>query len=759
MSRKKPIMIAASIGALLFAAPLATAQEDVSEDGTHTLGTVTVTAQKREQDLQDVPASIGVMPGDAVENALSGIDDVLGLSNRIPGLHVESSNGRQSPRFYIRGLGNTDFDTAASQPVSVIMDEVVLENVILKGFPVFDVAQVELLRGPQGTLFGRNTPAGIVKFDTAKPTDEFEASMRFNYGNFNTVNSEFAVGGPLIEDVLNYRLSALYMRQDDWVDNVTTGEENFSGGFHEAAVRAQFDYTPNEKFSALALLSYANSDASASFFRANVLTTGSNELNSNFDRDVVAYDGGGGNPASRDIWLSSLKIEYEMDNDLTFTSVTSYSDLDREGRGDIDGGTILFGQTGVTPPAPFENSGVEVGGNTSFPGFIPFPSDTGGTSESDQFTQEIRLASDTSGRFDWQVGAFFFENSLLDSTDAQFTFTRWKAEAESWAVFGQGNYDLTDTVTLTGGLRYTNDEKTFTVLTPPTINPGYLLPNGTLTESIDDAQVSWDLSASYAATDDVNVFARVARGFRGPSIQGRNVAFAGPTSQAQSETVISYEAGVKSTLLEDTLRLNATAYFYTVDDIQLTAVGGDGNFISLINAEKAKARGFEVDLDWSPNENFFVSAGFAYVDTEIDDEDLGVQPCGGPCTVLDPLNANGFALIDGNPLPQAPETSFNIVAQYNFPMPGGNELYINTDWVRQGETNIFLYESEEFNHDGNFEGGARVGYIFNDGGYEVGAFVRNITDEENLIGAIDFNNLTGFVNQPRVFGVSLRADF
>ena len=722
------------------------------------LDTITVTAQKREENLQEVPISIGALAGDEVENALSGVDDILGLSNRIPGLHVESSNGRQSPRFYIRGLGNTDFDTAASQPVSVIMDEVVLENVILKGFPVFDVAQVEVLRGPQGTLFGRNTPAGIVKFDTRKPTDEFEGSLNLNYGNFNMVNSEFAFGGPLIQDVLNFRLSGLFMRQDDWVDNATTGEEDFSGGFHEAAARLQLDYSPNDRFSALLIASYADSNASATFFRANILDTGSNQLNGNFVRDVVAYDGGGGNPGNRDIFLGSVKLEYGLTEDITVTSITSYSDLDREGRGDIDGGTILFGQTGVGAPAPFTFS--EIGGNTSFPGFIPFPSDTGGVSESDQFTQEIRIANGAGNAFRWQLGGFYFDNSLNDFTNAQFTSTRWVSDAESWAVFGQGSYDITDALTITAGARYTDDSKYFEVLQTPPIVPGFTLNNGTLIEEIDDGQVSWDVSLSYAATDTVNLFTRVARGFRGPSIQGRNVAFGGSTSAAQSETVISYEAGFKSQLLDNTLRFNATAFYYEVSDIQLTAVGGSGNFISLINADNADAKGFEIDAEYVPNENLSLIFGFAFVDTEINDGDLGVAPCGsGACTVLDPINANGFALIDGNPLPQAPRTSFNAILNYSVPLANGNELYFNTDWVVQGKTNIFLYESLEFNHSGNFEGGARVGYIFNEGAYEVGAFVRNITDEENLIGGIDFNNNTGFVNQPRVYGVSLRANF
>lgn len=759
MVKKSVLLSSAALGTFMFSGQALAQTADAESAEESSRNTIIVTAQRREQDLQDVPASIGVLSGASLENALSGVEDVLGLNGRVPGLAVESSNGRQSPRFYIRGLGNTDFDTAASQPVSVILDDVVLENVTLKGFPMFDIEQVEVLRGPQGTLFGRNTPAGIVKFDTRKPTDTFEGSFNVNYGNFNTVNAEAAIGGPLIEDILNFRLSGIYQRQDDWVDNAFTGEEDFAGGFYEAAARFQLEFnTPG--FDALLMASYADSDSTTSFFRANVLTPGSNQLNNNFDRDVVAYDGGGGNQGERDIFLSSLRLSIDLSDSVTLTSITSYSDLNRSGRGDIDGGAIDFAGTfgGVAPPPFSGGTSAFTGGTFSFPGNIPFPSDTGGRSDSQQFTQEFRIASDTSSRFNWQVGAFYFDNSLLDSTflgGAPAPATTWESEAESWAVFGQVGFEVSDQLTLTGGLRYTDDEKTFQVIVLP--NPAFTLDNGSLRTFIDDGQISWDLSAVYEVNPDVNLFARVARGFRGPSIQGRSIAFNVPTSQAQSETVISYETGFKTTLLDDTLRLNGALFYYEVDDIQLTAVGGAGNFISLINAESAEGKGFEIDLDWNPSDYFFLRAGFAYVDTEIKDDDLAVAVCFA-CTVTDDLNANGLALIDGNPLPQAPKTNFNIEAQFTLPV-GDNELYFNADWFIQGRTNIFLYESLEFNHSGNHELGVRVGYIFGDGQYEVGAFARNLTDEENLIGAIDFNNNTGFVNQPRIYGVSLRGNF
>jgi iron complex outermembrane receptor protein len=151
---------------------------------------VIVTAQKRSENIQEVPVSVATVGGEKLDALFAGGEDVLALSSRVPGLFVESSNGRAAPRFYIRGLGNTDFDLAASQPVSVIMDDVVMENVVLKSTPIFDVEQVEVLRGPQGTLFGRNTTAGIVKFDSVKPSQTFKANGTVTYGSYGSWTAE-----------------------------------------------------------------------------------------------------------------------------------------------------------------------------------------------------------------------------------------------------------------------------------------------------------------------------------------------------------------------------------------------------------------------------------------------------------------------------------------------------------------------------------------------------------------------------------------
>ena len=189
---------------------------------------VVVTARKREENLQDIPLSVATVNDETLAAVMSGGTDIRGLSDRVPSLNIESSFGRTFPRFYIRGLGNTDFDLNASQPVSLVYDEVVLENPILKGFPAFDIDRVEVLRGPQGTLFGRNTPAGIVKFDSVKPGSGRNYA-RISYGTYSTINAEGAVGAD-ITDEFSVRFSGLWQHRDDWIDNVeTSGDDDFEG--------------------------------------------------------------------------------------------------------------------------------------------------------------------------------------------------------------------------------------------------------------------------------------------------------------------------------------------------------------------------------------------------------------------------------------------------------------------------------------------------------------------------------------------------
>jgi len=703
---------------------------------------IIVTAQRRAENLQDVPVSVTPMGGERLTALFEGGETILALATRLPGLYAESSNGRLAPRFYMRGLGNTDFDLAASQSVSVIFDEVVQENVILKSFPIFDVDHVEVLRGPQGSLFGRNTPAGIIKFDSRKPSEDFNAYGLVSFGSLGTLNFEGAVGGPLNDaGTLMGRFSVLSQNRDDWIDNAYTGENDALGAFNELAWRGQLLLEPSEDVSVLLNVHGRDYDGTASIFRANVLNAGSNEFNGNYDRDVVWFDEGNNNPQEAQAYGGSMKIDLDFDNGVSLTSISALETMDDRSEGDIDGG---YGAVFLP----------EMG-----PGYIPFPSHTAdGIEDLEQFTQEIRLSGEGNDGTQWQGGFYYFNSDFTVFTNPFFVDeSRLTHSNEAWAFFGQISLPLNDRLTLVGGMRYTDDKKTTTATNPPLPTPDV---------SVNGEQTSFDVSLLLDVNDDVNLYARIANGFRAPSIQGRDVAFFGGTSVANAETIMSYELGFKMTLVDNLMRLNGAVYHYEIDDMQLTAIGGSGNFVQLVNADQGTGTGMDIDAEVLISENFQVSAGFSISDTEIRDPNLTVPPCASlttnpaefACTPLDPIDLNGNAIVDGNPFPGAPDYTFNLTARYAVPIESG-EVFFFTDWARQGKTNFFLYDSAEYYSSGNFEGGLRAGYIHGDNDWEISVFGRNITDEENLKGGIDFNNNTAFDNEPRIWGITFRKNW
>lgn len=717
-----------------FAQP-ALAQEDPASatDSDNQLGTVTVTANRREENLQEVALSAATLESERVQSIFDAGGDTTALAARVPGLFVESSNGRVAPRFYIRGLGNTDFDLAASQPVSVVMDEVVLENVTLKSFPIFDVERIEVLRGPQGTLFGRNTPAGIVKIDTVRPTGSFDARGSVSVGSYGSVAMDGGIGGP-IADGVSGRLSVLLQRRGDFIDNGFTGEKDAYGGYTDFGARAQLLFEPSDRFSILALGQYRKLDGQSTLFRANILGPGNNELNTNYDRDTVFYDAGGGNPADYKAWGGSLQARYDFGG-ATLTSITAHYESEGSSRGDIDGG---FGAVFLPVMGP---------------GFIPFPSDTQDSIDLRQTTQEIRLASPGGGRFTWQVGGYYFDSNFTVLTEG-FTFpppVTVRHSNESWAAFGQVGVEVTPGVRLTAGLRYTEDDKDFEVVAGAPPND----------RSVGDERLSWDIAGIAEVAPNIRLYARVASGFRAPTIQGRDVAFFSPPSVATSEKIMSFEVGFKTELARRRLRLNGAVFHYRVDDPQFTAVGGAGNLVQLVNANEGRAWGFELESQFRASENLLLTGGVSYNDTEINDSALAVGIC-AQCTVTDPIvviNGTNRALVDGNPFPNAPNWIFDVTARWSMPVSNSGEIFVFTDWAYQGRTNFFLYESREFVTDGQIEGGLRIGYAMLDGRWEAAIFARNITDEDNVKGGIDFNNNTGFVNEPRTIGISGRFNF
>ena len=707
------------------------------------LDAVTVTAQRRAEDVLAVPVSVSVIDADALRAYGASGRDVLLLGGRAPSVQAESSFGRTFPRFYIRGLGNTDFDLNASQPVSMVYDDVVLENPTLKGFPIFDLDRVEVLRGPQGTLFGRNTPGGVVKFESVRPTAEPAAFARLGYGRFDTVNFEGAVGGALGAGSAA-RVSALYQRRGGIANNTVIADDRRED-FVERAIKAQWLFSTDDAFEALLQFRARDLSGGSQVFRANLIAPGSNRIAPGFDRFTLAQDA----QPTLDVESqgASARLTWTLDG-LRLVSISAWESVEMFARGDVDGG---FGASFAPPFGP---------------GFIPFPAESGdGIPQHRQLTQEVRLESADDGRaLAWQAGVFVYDENLDIDNLSYDTLAgsvvngvaRQRQDNRAYAVFGSASHALGERWRLAAGARYTRDEKDFEaerLLSP--IGAGALAP---IERDLDDDNFSGDISLTRTLSERQRVYARLARGYRAPSVQGR-LLFGDVVSVADSETVLSWELGYRGELFDRRLRLGVNLFRYALDDAQLTAVGGETNFNTLINADTVVGRGIEVDLDAVLGPSLTLSAAASFNDTEIRDRTLGVVPCGSGCTVLDPPGAvAGTVSIDGNRLPQAPKWIANVALDWRQEVRGG-ELFALFDASYRSRIDFFLYRSVEFVGDPLTEVGLRLGYRWAGGRYEVAGFGRNIFDQTEVLGGVDFNNLTGYVNEPRVLGVEVAVRY
>jgi iron complex outermembrane recepter protein len=752
------LLAPATAAVLLHPATTRAADQAATEAESGALGEVIVTAERREERALEVPVSTAVLTGESLAVLGSSGQDIRQLAFAVPSLNIESSNGRTFPRFYIRGYGNTDFTTFASQPVGLYYDDIVQENPALKGFPIFDQQDIEVLRGPQGTLFGRNAPAGVVKIESAKPQlHQFTGYASLSYGTYDTSNIEAVLNIPAGE-TLAFRVSTQGQHRANWVDAPYNmpGNQHLEG-YDDWAVRLQALFRPSDSFDALLNLHTRWLGGSARLFRANVMSEGSNALVPGFDPSKIYTDGYNGQ--SYTSIGSNLHLNWTFPS-FTLQSITGYESIRHYLTiGDIDGGhgfgpSIITGGFGVLP---------------SGPGFIPFPVETGGDVTNYQLTQEFRLVSHTSGPLQGQAGLFFFYEhttgigndyvfNTLEVTDT--TKSEQKNDAE--AVFGSLEYAFNSAFKLRGGVRYTLDHKTFDV--PFSNLPGLTVPQH---DSASANKFNWDLAPTYLVTPDTNLYARVATGFRAPS-------FGAPTSGppplpiqvARSEDNISYEIGIKTQSTDRRFSLAFDVYYYDVSHQQLTAVGGISNQVKLINAQDTIGKGAELELHARPLNNLQLNLAGSYNYTRIEDPTLAVGPCFNwkfageqACTELNPLNANGFALVNGNPLPQAPRWTGDFSLRYGIPMGPDGELYLFSDIAYRSEMNFFLDKELEFTGPSLFQLGARIGYTWNSGKYEVAAFCRNCTDQIRNIGGINFENFTGFINDPRIIGGQVMVRF
>ena len=726
---------------------------------TQQLEEITVTAQKRTQDIQEIPFGISMFDEEEFQEIVAGGVDVLALAARSPSLYVESSNGHLAPRFYIRGIGNIDFDLNASQPISFVLDDIVLENPTAKSFPLFDIERVEILRGPQGTLFGRNTTAGIVKFDSFKPSLRDETKITAGVGRYGHRNLSGTLNRSLGTTDARFRFSFLYNSLGDWIHNVAPGRTNGDrlGAFQDLAFRFQIAWQPGQHSSALLNIHGRKlSDATPTMFYGNAIQQGSSDLVAAFRRDRVNFD-----TQNVEQRANQLGVVLNISRSLSSFNVKSvtgvHSILDSLSRGDIDGG---YGSVfaGVLP------SGPEPG--------IPFDAQTAdGIPNHIQLSQEIRLEGDSAPK-KWVTGIYFFHEdfdietfnySTLENPHSLNGYVFQNQQTSAWAVFASMDFVELDRLSFAGGARVTSDAKEF--VAKRTKSPLSFLgigPIGPLNASPSARVLTWDLNSTFKQSESLNWFARVASSYRAPSIQGR-LLFQDEISIGAEERGLSIETGIKGILLDRRMRFDATVYTFDINDFQLTKIGGAGNTNTLVNAQNVEGYGLEINLEYFATESLFFDVGYSFNKTLIDDPLLSVNGCGSAgllygCTVIDAQLPNAEYSIHGNSLYNAPRLMWQASMRYEFAVPNGT-VALTTDWMWHDDIRFTLYESLEYGDTSRTEGGVRLVYNTTSTKHRIAAYVRNLTDDESLIGSIDFNNLTAMLNSYRKWGVEWQISF
>lgn len=692
----------------------------------YTLEEIIVTAQKRERSIQDVQLAISAIDGDQLDILNTGGEDIRALAARVPNLNIESTFGRVYPRFYVRGQGNVDFRLNATQPVATYYDEVVLENPALRGMPIFDLERVEVLRGPQGTLWGKNTTGGAIHLISKKPSAETSGYGRVTVGDLGLINMETAIGGALSRSV-NGRLSAIYQSRDGWVRNTQTG--NDLDDYNDFAIRGQLEWQPSDAVGMLLRVHGRNLDGTSTLFNANA--------NIGLDKDQISLESDDNNKQEVNQVGVSLNVNIDLGN-VTLSSISAFETGNLFSSGDLDGSSSA------------ENSQVNFSDLDNI----------------DQITQELRLSSNGDGGLNWQAGVFYYQDdmSYTDTGSNLRSFGNHlsvNADSKSYAAFGQLTYDLFEKVNITGGLRYTKDERHldhilfyFGPNPADPLNPDNALftfdiPDlGAPTADVDDesSEVTGELSVGYRASEDVNWYARIAKGFRAGTIDG-NAAFTPVVNSTKPETVISYELGVKSDLLGDRLRFNAAVFYYDYDDQQIFAFTGVNNAVELDNAEGGTGHGIELDINYLLSDNIRVSLGYGYLDTEYE----------GPTLVRNDFT-DAFVDIDGNRFPNSPKHTANLMVEYEHSLANGSAMYLTTDWSYRSDVNFTTYSEPLLIGQGYLEGGVRLGYRSTNRDWDIALWGRNITDVEELTGYTTFTRV-GVYTGPRLFGLDVSYKF
>lgn len=660
---------------------------------------VVVTAQLKQQSLQDVPIAITALGADAL--ALRSANSVLDLESSVPNINIARNTGTSSgARVFMRGIGEDDSRITQDPAVGIYVDDVYLGRQTGSLIDLVEVERVEVLRGPQGTLYGRNTNAGAIRIVTRRPTQDAEMQLQADVGSDEYQRYTGLVSGGLT-DTLSGSVSLMSQSRDGFIED--TGSSARYGDLDKIGGRAALNYE-GDNWNVLWSVDFLNDDSDPGYpVKAKPFDDDGNLFTISQSQFSTAFPNGRGEVLLGDFFNeleqrgTSLHISGSLSDDIELTSITGWRTMDNE----------LLGV---------------IGGN--------YYQDV----EQEQVSQELRL-SGIHSRGDWVGGVYFYQENAEQVTEFIMGQEGLDLQTDSAAVFGQVGYDLSDAMTLTAGARYTWEEKTLDA----TLSPDYWYLVFYGPDAIGDLQqdetwsnVSWRLVLDYQLADAGMLYGSVTNGFKSGGWSSDSLAL------VDEETVFTYELGYKVESSDRALRLNTALFFNQYDDLQLNGVTADGGF-SRVNAGDMESYGVEFDLTWRPLKSLEVSAYGGYLDGEYtdvspeavnlisEDTDLKLSP-----RFTYGIGVTHYATIGGGELVSSVQLSY------------ADEQYVDvaaTDFLKRDATNLV---------------NARIAYSFGQADrYTVALWGKNLLDEEYHAAGL-LSNQTAYPGDPLTWGASFQ---
>ena len=699
--------------------------------GSVALEEVVVTAQKREQSYLDVPVSVNTFTGEVLDMAkVTEFQDLVQVS---PSVTFSQTGDQRGVGVLIRGIGTTAFQTAVEPTVATVIDGITMGRTAQSVTDLDDIARVEILRGPQGTLFGKNATGGLLMITTNNPTEEFEGKVRASISDDDAYVVSGVVSGALGDGVRG-RLAAFTKSFDGWGNNPYLGTK--INGDESWGARGKLAIDLSDRAELMLIADYSEQDrnccTSVYLGTTNAGLAGEYanygvELNRNNTSWLDATE----SFSNTETWGLSTEFNVEFDN-WRFVSITGWRGFELETDQGVDG-VPYYADTALDAPVLLV---LDTNGATS--NTHPQVDMPGGNQEQEQLSQEFRLESNNWDRIHVTLGAFYwnqtvdryFQRVVYLAPAGLGPFYGWmdsKAETESYALFANADYQLTDELTLLAGVRYTDDDISASISrTSPSPGPA-VAPSFSGKGQTSETDVSGRLGLQYNLSDDWMVYATMSTGYKSP---GYDLIF-GATAErlaepVAAEEVTSYEIGVKGEFWDGRARLGASLFSTSFDNYQGQAFNQDTLTFSLISAGEVTTEGFETDITVRPTANWLLNAGYAYTDAMYKRyQGAGCYPGQTP----EQGCIGGTQDISGNQIANAPKHKFTLQTRYDFDLGGSWMPYVGGSYRYQTESPSDLDGNPRTEREAYGILDFIAGVEASDGTWQAELFVKNALDE------------------------------